>query len=193
MADVLLFHPILGLRDAVREFAAGLRDAGHSVRVPDLYDGRVLESIEAGARVRDEIGIPELLRRATTAADDAPRESVVAGFSMGGWIAQWLAATRPGARGALLLHHAAPLAELELEAWPEGVPVAVHRSEHDTYVGAAEVEQMGIEVRAAGAAFEDFVYPGTAHLFADPGLDGYDLGSAALMSERALAFVARVG
>ena len=37
MAEVL-FHRALGLTDPVRRFAAALRDAGHTVHTPDLYD-----------------------------------------------------------------------------------------------------------------------------------------------------------
>src|SRR5439155_387965 len=39
MAEVVVFHHALGLTDPVRRFAAALRDAGHTVRTPDLYDG----------------------------------------------------------------------------------------------------------------------------------------------------------
>jgi dienelactone hydrolase len=193
MARVLLLHSILGLRPAVLDTAERLRAAGHAPVTPDLFDGRVFDTIEAGAGLRAEIGIPELLRRASEAADGIAGPVVFAGYSMGGSVAQWLAATRPEARGALLFHHAAPLADLELEAWPRGVPVQVHRSEHDPYVEPADVAALGAAVREAGAAFDDFVYPGAAHLFADPDLPGYDAASSARCTERALEFLDRAG
>jgi dienelactone hydrolase len=40
MAEVVVFHHALGLTERVRRFAAALRDAGHTVHAPDLYDGR---------------------------------------------------------------------------------------------------------------------------------------------------------
>jgi dienelactone hydrolase len=190
MATVVLFHSILGLRPAVHEAAARLRAAGHDVRAPDLFDGRLFETIEDGQRHRSEIGIPELIRRARAAADAMPGPVVYAGFSMGGSLAQLLAATRPQARAALLLHHAAPLEDYGLSTWPGGVPVQIHRSEGDPFVEAHEVAALGAAVRAAGATFEDFAYPGDGHLFADPGRLEYDEVSSARLWERALAFLA---
>jgi dienelactone hydrolase len=38
-----------------------------------------------------------------------------------------------------------------------------------------------------------FLYPGSAHLFADPSLGDYDEAAAALLKERTLAFLHRVG
>jgi dienelactone hydrolase len=190
VATVVLFHSILGLRPAVHEAAARLRAAGHDVEAPDLFDGRLFETIDAGQRHRAAIGIPELIRRAHAAADGTPGPVAYAGFSMGGALAQLLAATRPQARAALLLHHAATLEDYELSTWPAAVPVQVHRNDGDAWVDASEVEALGAAVRAAGATFEDFTYPGDGHLFADPGLPEYDEVSAARLWQRVLAFLA---
>jgi len=40
---------------------------------------------------------------------------------------------------------------------------------------------------------ELFLYPGSAHLFADSSLDDYDEKAAGLLKERTLAFLNRVG
>jgi dienelactone hydrolase len=40
---------------------------------------------------------------------------------------------------------------------------------------------------------ELFLYPGSAHLFADPSSGDYDEEAAALLKERTLAFLHRVG
>jgi dienelactone hydrolase len=40
---------------------------------------------------------------------------------------------------------------------------------------------------------ELFLYPGSAHLFADPSLGDYDEEAALLLKERTLAFLHRVG
>ena len=65
MAEVVVFHSALGLRPAVLDWAERLRTEGHTVHTPDLFDGEVFDSLEAGARKRDEVGVPELMRRAT--------------------------------------------------------------------------------------------------------------------------------
>ena len=105
MASILLLHSMYGLRPAVEDAAERLRAAGHEVHVPDLYDGRVVDDVDAGIKIKEEIGRDELLRRAVAAA--APHSDgglVYAGFSMGGSIAQNLALADGKARGLLLMH-----------------------------------------------------------------------------------------
>ena len=42
MAEVVLFHSVLGLRPVVRAAADRLGAAGHAVHTPDYYDGETL-------------------------------------------------------------------------------------------------------------------------------------------------------
>lgn len=52
MADVLLLHHALGLTAGVRAFADALREAGHTVVLPDLYEGRSFSALaEAGGEL----------------------------------------------------------------------------------------------------------------------------------------------
>ncbi|MDM5196573.1 hypothetical protein QUF79_00485 [Fictibacillus enclensis] len=41
MAEVLLLHHVLGRTKGIEAIADQLRDAGHTVHVPDLFDGRM--------------------------------------------------------------------------------------------------------------------------------------------------------
>jgi dienelactone hydrolase len=54
------------------------------------------------------------------------------------------------------------------------------------------VAALGGAVKEAGAAFEEYAYPGSGHLFADPDLPEYDRASSEAMWRRALAFLDRV-
>jgi dienelactone hydrolase len=195
MADIVLFHSALGLRPGVTSAADRLRKAGHSVHVPDYYDGEVFDDLDDGLRKRDELGVAEILRRAREAVAGLPAGLVFAGFSLGNDPAELLAAERPGARGALLMHGAVPIeafSEFGVERWPEGVPVQVHYAAEDPWVEAEEVAALGDAVRGAGASFEEHSYPGSGHLFADPGLPEYDRASSEAMWRRALTFLDRV-
>ncbi|WP_433607214.1 dienelactone hydrolase family protein [Dactylosporangium sp. CA-139114] len=49
MAEVVLFHHLLGLTGGVRAFADGLRANGHTVHTPDLFGGARPATLEAGA------------------------------------------------------------------------------------------------------------------------------------------------
>src|ERR1700747_3673652 len=104
MAEVVLFHHAQGLTPGVVAFADELRQAGHSVHTPDLFDGRTFATIEEGMAFAREAGFGALAERGLAAAEKVGPEAVYAGFSMGVMVAQQLAQTRPGARGAVLMY-----------------------------------------------------------------------------------------
>ena len=197
MAEVVVFHSVLGLRPGVLGAAERLRAGGHTVHTPDLFDGEVFDSIDDGMRKEETLGSREIARRTEEAVAGLSAGLVFAGFSMGVAYAEWLAASRPGALGAVLMHGAVPVEALieyfDVERWPEGVPVQVHYAADDPWVEAEqEVVPLGDAVRGAGAEFEDYVYPGPGHLFADPDFFEYDRASSEAMWERVIAFLDRI-
>jgi dienelactone hydrolase len=187
MAEVLLFHHAQGLTDGVRAFADELRAAGHVVHVPDLYDGRTFSELDDGVAHAKQIGFGAVLERGRRAAEDLPNELVYAGFSLGVMPAQLLTMTRPGARGALLLHSAVELAEFG-SSWPAGVPVQIHTMEDDDW-GDVDIAR---ELAASVDGAELFLYPGDAHLFTDNSLPAYDEKAAVQVRQRVFAFLTAV-
>jgi dienelactone hydrolase len=83
MAEVVLFHSVLGLRPGVIAAADRLRTAGHTVHTPDLFDGEVFEELDDGMRKEEALDYREITRRAREAVGGLPEELVYAGFSMG--------------------------------------------------------------------------------------------------------------
>ncbi|MGZ6294651.1 MAG: dienelactone hydrolase family protein [Candidatus Limnocylindrales bacterium] len=193
MAEVLLFHHAQGLTPGVRAFADQLRAAGHIVHTPDLFEGRTFGSIDEGMTYIKAVGMDEMLERGVHTADDLPSELVYAGFSFGEMIAQKLAQTRPGARGALLFYSAIPISgEWAFGPWPEGVPVQIHGMDNDPiFVGEGDVEAAREIVEKVKDA-ELFLYPGDQHYFADSSLPSYDAPASALLTRRVLEFLGRV-
>jgi dienelactone hydrolase len=189
MANVVLLHSAQGLRPAVLEWAAGIEDAGHEVATPDLFAGRTFDDLDAGIAHRDEIGVPELMRRAEAALAELPEDLVYAGFSMGAASAGYYAATRRGARGAVLMHGITPLADFGVGAWPAGVPAQVHCAAEDPLAGIEALPGFESALAAAPAPFEGFRYPGAAHLFSDRDSREYDATASDLMFARLLAFL----
>ncbi len=63
MAEVLLFHDAHGLTYGVRDFADTLTRAGHTVHVPDLYEGRTFDHLEDGVAYAQEVGFGSILER----------------------------------------------------------------------------------------------------------------------------------
>jgi dienelactone hydrolase len=189
MTEVVLYHHVQGLTEGVRSFADTLRQAGHEVHTPDLFDGHTFETIEEGMAFAREAGFGTLAERGVAAAEGIDPGAVYAGFSFGVMVAQQLAQIRPGAGGALLMSGCLPVSEFG-DAWPEGVPVQVHGKDADPFF-AEDLEAARALVDMAGQA-ELFLYPGEEHLFADSSLPAYDAGATALLTERVLTFLDRV-
>lgn len=193
MAEVLLFHHSLGLTPGVRAFAETLREAGHVVHLPDLYEGRTFPDIESGMGYVEQIGFDTILARGATVADGLPEELVFAGFSLGVVPAQMLAQTREGAQGALLFSSCIPTSEFG-DGWPLGVPVQVHGMDADPiFVDEGDLDAARALVEAAPGEAELFLYPGDAHLFADASLPSYDEHAARLLTERVVRFLDGIG
>src|SRR6201992_1945366 len=173
MAEVVLFHHVLGLTDGVRAFAGELGKGGHTVHTPDLFDGERPATIDDGVALVQRIGDEELDRRTSAARAGLPSSLVHGGFSFGGATAQGLAQTTPGARGALLYESCVSLTEdWSFGLWPDGVPVQIHGT--------------GPHLPELCAS------PGDKHLFTDTSLPSYDPGATALVIRRSLEFLDKI-
>jgi dienelactone hydrolase len=186
MTEILLYHHVQGLTEGVRSFTEELRQAGHTVHTPDLFDGRTFDTIEEGMTFARDAGFGALAERGVAAAEAITPEVVYAGFSFGVMVAQQLAQTRPGARGAVLMYSCLPVSEFG-DAWPEGVPVQVHGKDADPFF-LEDLEAAQALVASTDQA-ELFLYPGQEHLFADSSLATYDPAAAALLTERLRTFL----
>jgi dienelactone hydrolase len=193
MTDVLLFHHGQGVTPGIRAFADEIRAAGHTVHVPDLFDGRTFDSIDEGMAFVKGQGFDALRERGVLTADELPAGLVYAGFSFGETIAQQLAQTRPGARGALLFYSCMPISgEWAFGPWPDGVPVQIHGADHDPiFVDEGDIDAAR-EIVATVPDAELFLYPSDQHYFADSSLPSYDADATALLMTRVLDFLARV-
>lgn len=178
MAEVLLFHHALGRTKGIYTFADEIRGAGHTVHVPDLFEGRLFSTIENGMAYIKEIGFEEIMERGARVASELPREIVYAGFSLGVVAAQKLAQTREGARGALFFYSCLPTSEFG-SPWPADLPVQIHGMDADPYfVDEGDIEAARELVASANHA-ELFLYPGDQHYFADSSLPSYDADATA--------------
>ena len=191
MAQVVLFHHAQGLTPGVEAFATRLRDEGHEVHTPDLFEGRTFDSIEAGLAYVEEIGFGEVMERGARAADAIRGGLVYAGFSLGVVPAQMLAQTRSEAAGALLCYSCLPVSEFG-ESWPAGVPVQIHGMDADPFfVGEGDIDAAR-DIVASSPRAELFLYPGDRHYFADSSLPSYDPEATELLLARVIAFLAHL-
>lgn len=186
--NVALFHSSLGVRQGVLDAADRLRSDGHDVLVVDQYDGRVFDDYAEADRFVEQVGFPELMRRAVAGVQHLPDGFIAAGFSNGGGMAEYVA-TQRGCAGVLLMSGSLPVTMLGAPRWPRGVPAQIHYMTDDPRRRQEWVDAYIEEVRDADASVELFEYPGSAHLFTDPSLpEEYDAEAAELLWSRALAF-----
>lgn len=186
-----MFHHVQGQTPGFHAFADELRQAGHVVHTPDLFEGRTFNSIEEGLGYAGEVGFGGLIDRGVATADGLTEALVYAGFSFGVLPAQKLAQTRPGARGALLFYSCVPVEEFG-SSWPEGVPVQIHGMDADPFfIDEGDVDAAR-ELVASTENAELFLYPGDQHYFADSSLPSYDADATELLTRRVLDFLDRL-
>jgi dienelactone hydrolase len=195
MTTMVLFHHVQGLTDGVRSFADDLRAAGHTVHTPDLFDGQTFATLDEGMAHAREVGFGAILERGVAAGRDLPDDVVYAGFSMGVMPAQKLAqdAGAQGCRGAVFMDACLPPGEFG-DTWPAALPVQVHGMDADPFFaeegGDVDAAREVVSQADDGALF---LYDGSVHLFADDSLDVHHPDATALLTERVLAFLDRVG
>ncbi len=188
MAEILLFHHVLGRTPGMEALAERFRVDDDVVHLPDLYDGHVFTDREEGSAYAREVGFDTIIERGRLAAEALPRALVYAGVSLGVMPAQLLTQTRLGARGAFLISAAVPPSEFDAP-WPEHVPLQMHAMEDDPLMAEGDLEAArGIVETVPGA--ELFLYHGSTHLFTERGSTDYDLEATDLLAERAMAFFA---
>lgn len=187
MGNVLLLHSVRGLRDLERQAAARMQAAGHHVALPDLF-GELPATLEDGFALEERLWPQPLLGRALAAAETLPPDAVLAGFSMGAAIAMAVWDERPAAAGLLLLHGLGGVPAVPLPA----VPIQAHIAEPDPFLPEDEIAAWGDAAAAAGLGPEIFRYAGAGHLFTDPTLPDHNPEAAAMLWQRADAFLAAI-
>ncbi|MAN77291.1 dienelactone hydrolase family protein [Pelagibacterium flavum] len=183
MAHIVLFHSILGLRPVEGEIAAVFEADGHTVTLPDLYNGKSADDYDAGFAIKREISDEEISARATAALESVPDDAVLSGVSFGTMMASRFAAKRPQTAGLLFFAGVAPWF-----AQPRaGLPVSAHVAKPDPF----DDEDYFLDwLKTAGDA--DIAlhrYEGAGHYFLDPSLNDYNEAAAKLCLDRSRAFL----
>ncbi|NHA68820.1 dienelactone hydrolase family protein [Phycicoccus flavus] len=191
MTEILLVHHIQGRTPGVLALADALRAGGHTVEVPDLFEGRTFGSIEDGFAHTKSVGFDTVRAPALAAADDLAPGFVVAGVSFGVMAATQLATNHPGVAGALFYEAFADPAEFG--TWPDGLPVQVHGMADDPFFGKEGDADAACAFAEGRENAEVFLYPGEVHLFTDSSLPSSDPDATATVVERSLQMLARLG
>ena len=98
MADLLLFHHAQGLTRGISGLADQIRAAGHTVHVPDLFDGQVFPTLQEGAEYDAEDGFGTVMSAVGPRPPKPPAGLVFAGVPSACCPAQADAGTDPAQR-----------------------------------------------------------------------------------------------
>jgi len=192
---VLVLHAWWGLNDTFKAFCTRLAEAGYVAFAPDLYHGRVADTIpgaEALGQALDanhlqaKTEIAEAAKFLSRRAGQADSSLAVVGFSMGAYYALDLSTTDPGRiRSVVLFYGTGPADFSSSKAAYLG-----HFAGNDPYEPKSNVDELEDALRQADRPVTFHVYEGTGHWFFEPDRqDAYHPQAAALAWERTLAFL----
>jgi dienelactone hydrolase len=173
---VILFHSMFGLRPVELGAARRLRESGHRVVTPDLFDGAVAgghsrkPELEDGFALMERIGWDTIVTRARAAVRDLPADAVLGGFSMGVGVIGSLWPDRPTAAGVFCLHATTTVPE-NITA---GTPVQTHAANDDPFAPSGQLAAFQASAAHAGADATLHTYPGAGHFYTDPSLPDHD-------------------
>jgi carboxymethylenebutenolidase len=191
---VLALHAWWGLNGVFRDLVDRLAGDGFTVLAPDLFDGRVLGTIEeaesyAKNELDEEANAERLLGRAAAALDHLLQlpetrgdRAAVLGISFGGVYARWLAKTRPEVAGLVTYYGGG----WDPEAEPRDPPAAwlSHWAAQDEYE-----EAPAEPAEAANPLSASHTYPDTKHWFAEPDRPEFVEAASELAYARTVEFL----
>ncbi len=192
---VLVLHAWWGLNDTIKGFCKKLAGNGFTAFAPDLYHGRIADTI-ADAEVlgsaldenyeqarADIVEAALFLKERTHQADQ--RLAVIA-FSLGVYYALDLADTHPELIQSVVIYYGAGDGDYRNSK----AAYLGHFAEDDQFEPQSNVDQLEVSLRQAGHQVAFYRYPGTGHWFCEPDReDAYDENAANLTWERTLAFL----
>lgn len=186
--SVILLHEFFGLQQSFKDYADALASEGFTVLAPDLYDGRVAESVEEAKSLADSLDAEHAARRLKAAksflADNwHPRVGVI-GFSLGAFLGIELAQNE-GLEAAVAYYGIGAIEPAECDS-----PLMFHLAETDEWEPLEEVQPAIEKWIAEGLDAEVHVYEGTGHWFANSAVpDAFDAEASALAWSRTVEFL----
>jgi carboxymethylenebutenolidase len=183
---VLLLHPWWGVTPSLVEWAQDLAGAGRRVLVPDLFDGRTADTVDAAEALADGLDQDAALETLRPLVDELaahPGGWALVGFSLGAFLGCRLAGRGP--EDVVLFYGAQPPGTSTARR------VVLHVAPDDEWFTDEERAQTEAAFRAAGAEVRTHVYEGSRHWFAERGTPGFDEAAHALARTRVLDLLRR--
>lgn len=193
---VLLLHTWWGLNETMRDLADRMAGDGFTVMAPDLFDGKVLTtiedadawttSIEQGDGHPSGLNPDRIMGRVAATLDHllahpdvrGDRAAIVA-LSFGGWYGSQVAGGRDDVAAFVSIYS-------DVYEPPGGAAYLGHFAEDDQFVDTTPVADMQTALPAGSAVH---VYAGTKHWFMEPDRPEFDADATELAYARTVAFL----
>jgi carboxymethylenebutenolidase len=196
-AGVLVLHAWWGLNDTMKAFCTQLANSGFVAFAPDLYHGKIADTIPDAEALSAALDANYLQAKAEIAgatlflnehAGQTGLGVAVVGFSLGAFYALDLSTTAPEhIRSAVLYYGTGPGDFSNSKAAYLG-----HFAENDQYEPQSNVDELEEALKLAGRPVTFYRYSGTGHWFCEPDRSqAYNPAAASLAWGRTLDFLRR--
>lgn len=191
--SVLVLHAWWGLNDTIKALCNRLAEAGFVVFAPDLYHGKVADTIpgaETLAHALDDQQATSDIANATKFLNERAKGGglAVIGFSLGAYYALELSNTEPEQIHSVVVFYGTGADDFT-NAKAEFLG---HFAENDPYEPPASIDHLKEALKTADRPATFYSYSGTGHWFFEPDrTEAYNEEAANLAWERTLAFLKR--
>jgi carboxymethylenebutenolidase len=199
-SGILVLHAWWGLNDTIKSVCTRLAESGFVAFAPDLYHGKVADTIPdaeilGGAldanHLQAKAEIVEAARYLSERVGQAAGSLSVIGFSLGAYYALDLSAADPEHIDSVVIFYGTQ-GDFFSDFSSSKAAYLGHFAENDQYESQSNVDNLEARLRSAGRPVTFHVYPGTGHWFFEPDRpDAYNQSAASLAWDRTLAFLKR--
>ncbi len=192
---VLVLHAWWGLNGTIQAFCSRLAEQGFLVFAPDLYHGRVADTIEEAEVLGSALDenfqqaraeIAQAAQYLSEHAGNTTGAVGVAAFSLGVYYALDLAAAQPELVRAVVIYYGSGDGDYSSSQ----AAYLGHFAELDPFEARSNVDALQESLRSAGRPVTFYHYNGCGHWFCEPDrLDAYNQSAAELAWERTLSFL----
>lgn len=192
---VLVLHAWWGLNDTIKAFCTRLAEAGFIAFAPDLYHGKVADTISGAEALGQALDANHLQAKAEIVeatkflkerAGQTDRGVAVIGFSLGAYYALDLAAAEPEHIRSVVLFYGTGGDDFSTSR----AAYLGHFAENDEFEPQPNVDALEAALLRAGRPVTFYRYPGTGHWFFEPDrTQAYNQAAANLAWERTLDFL----
>jgi carboxymethylenebutenolidase len=194
---VLVLHAWWGLNDTIKAFCRRLSESGFVVFAPDLYHGKVADTIPDAEALGKALDANHLQAKAEIAAatkflnerlGNADHDLAVIGFSLGAYYALDLSVADPEHIRSVVIFYGTGVDDFSNSR----ATYLGHFAEKDEFEPQSNFDSLEESLRRAGRPATLYRYPDTGHWFFEPDRQqAYNPQAASLAWDRTLEFLKR--